>query len=119
MEFCKSSVPELEEPLHVVGLKKEWQNFTKKFYQDNGLVHEYKNGRYNINFSLTGFDRNPLTSLIMEAKKERNVTIDDVVDMNSEQAKNYNHYGFSLLYDEEVRKKMQLLNIDVKIFRHR
>jgi len=113
-EFCKSSIAELEEPLHVVGLKNEWQNFTKKFYQDNGLIHEYKNGRYNINFTLTGFDRNPLTSLIIEAKKERNVTIDDGVDMNSEKAKNYNHYGFSLLYDEEATKKMQLLNIDVR-----
>lgn len=114
MEFCKSSVPDLEEPLHVVGLKKEWQNFTKTFYQANGLIHEYKNGRYNINFSLTGFDRNPLTSLIIEAKKERNMTIDDIVDINSEAAKNYDHYGFSLLYDEEVKKKLKLLRITAK-----
>ena len=71
MGFCVSLIPELKEPLHVEGFEKKWQNFNKKFYRENGLVHEYKNGHYHINFSVTGFDRDPLTSLIVEAKKTK------------------------------------------------
>jgi len=110
-EFCKSSVAELEEPLHVEGFEKKWQNLNRKFYTDNGLIHKYKDGKYDINFSLTGFDRDPLTSLIVEAVKEKNVTFENVVDINGENALNYNRYGFSLLYDEEVKRKLKLLNI--------
>ena len=32
-------------------------------------MHEYKNGKYKINFKFTGFDKDPMTSLIIEAKK--------------------------------------------------
>ena len=35
----------------------------------NKLVHRYRNGKYEINFKFTGFDKDPLTSLIIEAKK--------------------------------------------------
>ena len=69
MEFCKSSVAELEEPLHVEGFEREWQNLNKKFYANNGLIHKYQDGKYHINFSLTGFDRDPYSSLIVEAVK--------------------------------------------------
>lgn len=107
--FCESSIPDFNEPLHVEGLKKEWQIFNKEFYKKNNLTHEYKNGSYNINFTITGFDKNPVLSLIVEAKKVKNVRPEDVVDMNSKEALNYNHYGASLLYDEEIRKKLALL----------
>lgn len=111
MEFSKSSVSEMEEPLHVDGFEKKWQTLNKKFYKKNGLIHEYKNGHYHINFSITGFDRSPITSLIVEAKKNKNMTIEEVLDINGEEALNYNRYGFSLLYDEEVKRKLKLLNI--------
>ena len=45
MEFCKSSIPELEEPLHIEGFEKRWHVLNKKFYQENELIHEYKDGR--------------------------------------------------------------------------
>jgi len=114
MEFCKSSVAELEEPLHVEGFEKKWQSMNKKFYADNGLIHKYQDGKYHTNFSLTGFDRDPYTSLIVEAVKKENVTIDGVVDINGDNVLNYNRYGFSLLYDEEVKRRMEFLNIKRK-----
>jgi SAM-dependent methyltransferase len=114
MEFCKSSIAELEEPLHVEGFEREWQNLNKKFYADNGLIHKYQDGKYNINFSLTGFDRDPYSSLIVEAVKKENVAMDDVVDINGDDALNYNRYGYSLLCDEEVKRRMELLNIKRK-----
>ena len=40
------------------------------FIKKNKLVHRYRNGKYEINFKFTGFDKDPLTSLIIEAKKE-------------------------------------------------
>ena len=43
--------------------------FKQEFYKKNNLVHQYKNGKYEINFKVTGFDRDPLTSLIIESKK--------------------------------------------------
>ena len=62
---------------------------------------------------MTGFDRDPLTSLIIEAKKGRKVKETEVIDINGEEAKNYNRYGSSLLYYPEVRKKLKLLGIAV------
>ena len=51
------------------GKKPTYKNLNNKFYKKNKLIHEYKNGKYNINFKFTGFDKDPLTSLIIEAKK--------------------------------------------------
>jgi hypothetical protein len=114
-EFCDSSISELREPLHVDGLEPKWQNINKKFYKKHGLTHEYKDGHYNINFTITGFDRDPLTSLIIEAKKSRRVSFNDVKDINGENVFNYNRYGFSLLYYKQVRDKLKLLGIETKI----
>ena len=59
--------------MHVIGLERKWQNFNKNFYEKNNLTHYYddKEGKYNINFKVTGFDRDPITSLILEAKKQK------------------------------------------------
>ena len=115
MDFCKSLFLEWEEPLHVEGMEKKWQNLNKEFYRKNRLIHEYNDGRYNINFFITGFDRDPLTSLIVEAKKVKNVSPDEVPDLNGDKASNYNRYGFSLLYDENVKDKLNLLKIPIRI----
>jgi len=37
-----------------------------EFYRRNNLRHELVDGTYHINFKVTGFDRDPLTSLIVE-----------------------------------------------------
>ena len=109
--FCKSSLEELEEPLHVEGFEKKWQNFNKKFYRENNLTHVYEKGKYNINFLVTGFDRDPLTSLIIEARKDKNVNMKDLQDINSIGANNYNRYGFSLLFDDNIVNKLSALGI--------
>jgi hypothetical protein len=111
MPFCRSSLTELEEPLHVKGLPSKWQNLNKEFYARNNLIHEYKNGKYNINFEVTGFDRDPVTSLIVECKKTRNANIQDVVDINGNSAKNYNRYGYSLMYDKHIQDKLKILGV--------
>ena len=87
------------------------QQAKKNWYANNELIHKYQDGKYNINFSLTGFDRDPYSSLIVEAVKKENVAMDDVVDINGDDALNYNRYGYSLLCDEEVKRRMELLNI--------
>ena len=56
-------------PCHILGKSSKYHNLNNKFYKKNKLVHEYKNGKYKINFKFTGFDKDPLTSLIVEAKK--------------------------------------------------
>jgi len=112
-KFCESNIEELKEPLRVVGFENKWQNLNKKFYKDNNLIHEYKDGKYNINFKVTGFDRDPLTSLIIEAKKERDINPKNIKDINGEDVENYNRYGFSLLYDKEVKKKLSYLGIKI------
>jgi len=67
--FNDFEVPEITEPLHVVGLEAKWQNFNQEFYLKNGLIHRLVDGKYEINFKVTGFVRDPLTSLIIEEKK--------------------------------------------------
>jgi hypothetical protein len=111
-KFCESEIPDFQEPLHVVGFPKKWQNFNKSFYSENNLIHEYKDGKYNINFKVTGFDRDPLTSLIIEAKKEVHINNTNKNDQGPENAKNYNRYGKSLLFDPHV--KSQLLKLGIK-----
>ena len=72
------------------------------------LIHEYKNGKYNINFKFSGFDKDPLTSLIIEAKKNKHIKIKKSNDINFI-TKNYNRYGFSLLHNKEFKKKLAKL----------
>jgi SAM-dependent methyltransferase len=114
----QSSVLDLREPLHVVGMEKKWQNLNAAFYKKHNLKHEYKNGKYQINFTITGFDRNPIASLIVEAKKIKNINKKNVPDINGVKAANYNHYGFSLLYDKNVKKRLKLLGISANLKNH-
>jgi hypothetical protein len=108
--FTESKFPEYTEPLHVKGLDSGWHNFNQEFYKKNNLIHHYdeKEGKYNINFKVTGFDRDPLTSLIIEAHKDRSISKEEFENMNSNK-KNYNRYGQSLLKDDSFKLKVDLL----------
>lgn len=112
-DFCESDHPDLNIPLHVDGLKPEWQNFNQEFYKKNNLIHFYNQdtGKYEINFSVKGFDRDPLTSLIVECKKSS-----DLINSNdfTLSKNNYNRYGYSLLFDEEIRNKLDKMGIEYK-----
>ena len=112
-KFKKSSINELRTPLHVKGLKSEWQNLNQKFYKKNKLVHIYKNGRYQINFNLTGFDRDPISSLFIECKKTSNVNSKKLIQQFNHSDKNYNKYAFSLLKDKKTLKKLKKLKIKI------
>jgi SAM-dependent methyltransferase len=106
-KFCESDLPDYAEPLHVVGFDATWQNFNQEFYKKNGLVHYYDSasGRYQINFKVTGFDRDPLVSLILEAKKHRHVDASKYDSLNNS-GQNYNRYAFSLLKDATFAKRL-------------
>ena len=68
-KFNDSKLKEMRVPLHVNGLKKNGKILIEGFIKKNNLKHFYKNGKYTINFTVDGFDRDPVTSLIIEAKK--------------------------------------------------
>jgi hypothetical protein len=109
--FCESEVPEMRQPLHVLGLDDKWQNFNQEFYAKNGLVHRLIDGKYEINFRVTGFDRDPLTSLIIEAKKLQyidKVAADEIFNKTNE---NYNRYSWSLLRAPDFVSRLDILNI--------
>jgi len=59
---------------------------------------------YETNFTLTGFDRDPVTSLIVEAKKEKNMKKVNIVDK-----RNYD-YSLSLMDDKNFQEKCKNLN---------
>ena len=103
----------MQEPLHVIGLEKKWQNFNKKFYKKNKLTHIYKNGKYEINFKVTGFDRDPVTSLIIEAKKIKDVSKMKIINVFNNSTKNYNRYAFSLLKNKNFNKELLKRNIKI------
>lgn len=109
--FNDSEVPEITEPLHVVGLEAKWQNFNQEFYLKNGLIHRLIDGKYEINFKVTGFDRDPLTSLIIEAKKETHVDKEMADKAFNQSMENYNRYSLSLLRSPEFVSKLDSLNI--------
>lgn len=111
-KFNDSKVKEMRVPLHVNGLKKKWENMNKKFYKKNNLKHFYKNGKYTINFTVNGFDRDPFTSLIIEAKKISNVNKNYINKIYNNSNLNYNRYAFSLLKDKEFIKKLKQLKIN-------
>ncbi len=111
-EFNDSEIIEMQTPLHVEGLNPEWQNFNKQFYLKNNLVHRLINGTYEINFKTTGFDRDPLTSLIVEAKKIKYVNKKEADMQFNYSQKNYNRYGYSLLSDNAFRDRLEELGID-------
>ncbi len=107
MGFCKSDYKDYAEPLHVKNLGPVWQNLNQAFYKKHGLVHHYdeKAGRYEINFKVTGFDRDPLTSLIIEAKKDRHIDVLSYKSLNNS-TENYNRYAFSLLKDAQFSNRL-------------
>jgi len=107
MEFCQSSYPDYEEPLHVQGLNPVWENFNQAFYKKHNLVHRYddESGHYEITFKVTGFDRDPLTSLIVEAKKDRHMDVPSYESLN-DSTQNYNRYAWSLLRDPAFSKRL-------------
>lgn len=110
-KFNDSQVKEMQVPLHVKGMKKVWKNLNQNFYKKNKLVHIYKKGKYNINFETEGFDRDPVTSLIIEAKKVKNVNKKIIDKIFNNTKKNYNKYAFSLLRDKQFLQKLKKLNI--------
>jgi len=114
--FCESSVAEFSEPMHVTGLPPVWRAFNDQFFKDNKLTHVYENGRYNINFTITGFDKNPITSLIIEARKSKTVRLSSENDMNGQSASNYNRYGGSLLFDTEFKSELEKRGIQPGIW---
>lgn len=111
VKFCESEVPEMTEPLHVIGLENKWQNFNKEFYSNNKLVHRLVDGKYEINFNVTGFDRDPIVSLIIEAKKVNYVDGLMANDIFNRSSSNYNRYAWSLLRDADFVGKLDALNI--------
>ena len=114
--FCESNIPDYREPLHVKGLEPVWQNLNQEFYRQNNLVHYYDDalGKYQINFKVTGFDRDPLTSLIIEARKAKHIDRAEFQSMNLSK-KNYNRYGQSLMKEESFQLKTKLLSAISKV----
>tara|TARA_B100000242_G_scaffold273048_1_gene226377 strand:+ start:14515 stop:15393 length:879 start_codon:yes stop_codon:yes gene_type:complete len=109
-DFCESEIEDYREPLHVDGMKPVWQNFNQKFYKENDLIHYYDSdkGKYVINFKVTGFDRDPLTSLIIEARKNKTINLEHYKSLNNSPL-NYNKYAWSLLKDKEFSKKNEIM----------
>lgn len=105
-EFCESELEDYNEPLHVEGLEAKWQNFNQCFYKDNNLTHYYDadKGEYIIDFKVTGFDRDPLTSLIIEARKKETIDKDKYKSLNDSHL-NYNRYAWSLMKDKYFVEK--------------
>ena len=97
----------MQKPLHIKGHKPIWRNLNKSFYKRNKLVHKLVKGKYIINFDLSGFDRDPETSLIIEAKKVKNVSVQTVENFFNKSKKNYNIYAKSLLVDRKFTKSLK------------
>lgn len=110
-KFCDSTISELREPLHIEGFEPKWENLNQEFYSKNNLVHKYIDGEYKINFKVTGFDRDPITSLIIEAKKLKFVSKEDADQKYNKTMENYNRYAYSLLNDKFFKSKLESLNI--------
>jgi len=109
-KFCDSSISDFKIPCHILGKSSNYQNLNNKFYKKNKLTHTYKNGKYNINFKFTGFDKDPVTSLIIEAKKDDFKKINKNDNLNKSK-KNYNDYAFSLLYNKNVKSLLKAKKI--------
>ena len=105
-DFCTSELKDYQEPLHVEGMEAKWENFNQDFYKKNNLIHYYDSvkGEYNINFKVTGFDRDPLTSLIIEAKKKKTIDKNAYQSLNDSPL-NYNKYAWSLMKDKDFLEK--------------
>ena len=108
--FCVSEHLDYKEPMHVIGHDLIWQDLNQEFYKKNNLVHFYdaKSGKYNINFKITGFDRDPLTSLIVECRKKYHIDKNKYQSLN-ESTENYNRYGQSLMKDKKFSLKCKII----------
>ncbi len=109
VKFCESNIKELTEPLHVIGLDPVWQSFNQNFYARNGLIHKLSEGKYEINFRVSGFDRDPYTSLIIEATKQTYVNKVEANKIYNNSPDNYNRYAWSLLSDPDFANKLKTL----------
>lgn len=109
--FNRSKVKELREPMHVSHLPVVWGNLNQDFYVRHKLIHRLVNGKYEINFKLTGFDRDPMTSLIVEAGKRKYVAKEEADRVFNQSLQNYNRYGRSLLQDRAVVRKLKRMKI--------
>lgn len=100
-KFCESNIQDFSEPLHIEGMDSVWVDLNQEFFQKHNLIHHYneKEKKYETNFAITGFDRDPIASLIVEAKKIRDVNQVNILDK-----RNY-HYSQSLLDDENFSLK--------------
>ena len=108
-------IKDFKEPLHVLGLSKKYHNLNDKFYKKHKLIHKYQNGSYKVNFKITGFDKMPHISLIIEAQKNMHVKITKKNDINRSKL-NYNIYGRSLTEDKNFSRKMKtLLKVSKKL----
>ena len=72
------------------------------------LIHKYEKGTYKVNFKITGFDKFPHISLIIEAKKKINFNLTKKNNINYSKL-NYNRYGVSLMENKIFSKKTNLL----------
>ena len=106
--FCESVYADYSEPLHVAGMDPVWSNLNQEFYRRNGLIHRYnpETGKYEINFKITGFDRDPETSLIVEARKFMDVSAQNYDSLNNSD-QNYNRYAWSLLKDSMFCERLR------------
>ena len=91
-----------------MGLGKKYSNLNDKFYKKNNLIHKYEKGTYKVNFKITGFDKFPHISLIIEAKKKINFNLTKKNNINYSKL-NYNRYGVSLMENKIFSKKTNLL----------
>ena len=114
-DFCESIYPEYSEPLHILGMEPVWNNLNQAFYRNHGLVHKYDpvQGKYEINFKVTGFDRDPETSLIVEAIKLVDADVEKYESLNNSD-QNYNRYAWSLLKDEIFSRRLKNVLESVK-----
>lgn len=109
-KFCESEIRDYQEPLHISHLESKWQNLNQDLYKKNNLVHYYDSveGKYKINFKITGFDRDPITSLIIEAKKKEYINPAKYESLNDSKL-NYNRYAWSLMKDESFLEKHKVM----------
>lgn len=114
-QFTVSLLDELRTPLHVSGFEKYWQPLNPEFFEANGLIHEMRDGVYHCNFVLNGFDRDPVTSLIVECRKDKPVSKEAVEKKFNMSPKNYNRYAFSLLFDEEFKQTLNEKRIEYPV----
>lgn len=117
-EFNDSEFGEVRTPLHSAGFDPVWQNLNQMFYADNDLIHRLVDGKCEINFSVTGFDRDPLTSLIVEGKKVSYIDKAEANQLFNFSSGYYNRYSYSLLRDEAFKNRLDEMGIsypDVKV----